>query len=99
MTYALLADAGLFVMYLLFAGFGISWLKVTLAVIAILISGLCVAYLHMTGELLRPRSRWLVVGFLSVLLCILVSLLLNYPSPDPLKQLMPENAAFIRNIL
>ena len=60
LTYALLADAGLFV-----------------------------AYLYMTGELLKLRSRWLSVGFGAIALVIFVSLLLNYPSPDPLKQLLP----------
>ena len=89
LTYALLADAALFVVYLLVAGLGIAWFKVTLAILAIVISGLALAYLYMTGELLKLRSRWLSVGFGAIALVIFVSLLLNYPSPDPLKQLLP----------
>ena len=89
LTYGLLADAALFVLYLLIAGLGIAWFKVTLAILAIAISGLGLAYLYMTGELLKLRSRWLVAGFGAIALVILVSLLLNYPSPDPLKQLLP----------
>ena len=91
MTYALLADAGVFVLYLLFAGFGIGWMKAFLAIVAIIGSGLCIAYLYLRGELLRLRSRWMAVGFAAILLVVLVSLLLNYPSPDPLKQLIPES--------
>lgn len=91
MTYALLADAAVFVLYLLFAGFGIGWMKTFLAIVAIVGSGLCIAFLYMRGELMRLRSRWLVVGFAAILLVVLVSLLLNYPSPDPLKQLIPES--------
>ena len=90
MTYALLADAGVFLLYLLFAGFGIGWMKTFLAIVAILGSGLCIAYLYMRGELLRLRSRWLAAGFVAILLVVLVSLLLTYPSPDPLKLLIPE---------
>lgn len=81
MTYVLLGEAAAFVLYLLFAGLGIGWLKVTLAIIAILVAGLCLAYLYMTGELLRKRSLWMSVGFASVTLCLLVSLLLSYPGP------------------
>lgn len=81
MTYVLLGEAAAFVLYLLFAGLGIGWLKVTLAIIAILVAGLCLAYLYMTGELLRKRSLWMSVGFASVTLCLLVSLVLNYPAP------------------
>ena len=90
MTYILLGDAGLFLLYLLFAGFGIGWMKTFLAIVTILGSGLCIGYLYLTGELMKVRSRWLIVGFAAIILVVLVSLLLNYPSPDPLKQLMPE---------
>lgn len=103
LTYALLADAGVFVLYLLCAGFGIIWLKVTLAIVAVALSGLCIAHLYMTGELMKLRSRWLTVGFAAVILCVLVSMILNYPSPNPLKQLMPEGTGaattFVRAFL
>lgn len=90
LTYAIIADAVLFVLYLLFAGFGLGWLKIITAVLAIILSVLGVGYLYLTGELLKLRSRWLTFGFAAIALVILVSLLVNYPSPDPLKQLMTE---------
>ena len=39
------------------------------------------AFLYMTGELQKRRSLWMVVGFISVLACLLVSLICNFPSP------------------
>ena len=89
LTYALLGAAGAFALYLLAAGFGIIWLKVTLAIVAVAVSGLSLAHLYMTGELLKIRSRWLTFGFAAIVLLVLVSMILNYPSPDPLKQLIP----------
>ena len=91
LTYALLGAAGVFLLYLLAAGFGIIWLKVTLAIVAVAASGLALAHLYMTGELMKIRSRWLTFGFAAIVLLVLVSMILNYPSPDPLKQLMPGN--------
>lgn len=91
MTYILLGDTALFLLYLLVAGFGIAWLKVFISIVVILVSGLCIAYLYLTGELLRYRSRWLSVGFAAIILCLIVSLVLNYPSPDPLKNLIPDD--------
>lgn len=82
-TYALLGDGAILFLYLLCAGFGIVWLKVILAIIGIVGSGLGLGFLYLTGELLRIRSRWMVTGFAAVILCILVSLILNYPSPNP----------------
>lgn len=81
MTKVLIGDAAVFVLYLLFAGLGVTALKVITAIIAIFVSGLCLAFLYMNGEIKKRRSRWMVVGFGAVLLCLLVSLVLNYPSP------------------
>ena len=83
MTYALLGDAGVFVLYLISAGFGIGWLKAFFAVVG---SALGLVYLYFTRELLRPRSLWMSAGLAAVLVCILVSLLVNYPSPNPYKK-------------
>ena len=38
-------------------------------------------FLFMTGELKKRRSLWMVVGFVGILVCLLVSLICNYPSP------------------
>ena len=81
MTKVLIGDAAVFVLYLLFAGLGVTFLKVVTAIIAIAVSGLCLGFLYLNGELKKRRSRWMVAGAGAVLLCLLVSLVLNYPSP------------------
>lgn len=79
MTRVLLADAAVFVLYMVFAALGWTALKVITAIVAILVSLLCLAYLYMNGEIRRRRSLWMVTGAGAVLLCTLVSLILNYP--------------------
>ena len=83
MTYILIGDAALFVIYLLAAGFGVIWLKAITAIFAILVSGLCLGYLYLSQELLRRRSLWMSAGAAAVLLCVLFSLILNFPCPAP----------------
>ena len=78
-------DAVLFVLYLVSAGSGIGWLKVTSAIIAIALAVLAIGFLILIGEARRPRSLWMTVSFAAVIFCILISLICNYPSPDPLK--------------
>lgn len=79
----IIADAVVFLLYLVFAGLGITALKVLTAIIALVGSALCLAYLYKLGEFRKRRSRWLVMGFGAIILCTLVSLILNYPSPAP----------------
>lgn len=81
MTTALLADAAVFVLYLIFAGFGVVAMKVITAIIAIVGSGLCLGFLYMCGELQKRRSRWLVVGFACIIICLMVSLIVKFPAP------------------
>lgn len=83
LTRILLADVAVFALYLLFAGLGVIALKVITAIIAILGSGLCLAFLYMCGEIRKRRSRWLVLGFACIIIVLLVSLILKYPSPAP----------------
>ncbi|MBO5318139.1 MAG: hypothetical protein J6A74_06835 [Oscillospiraceae bacterium] len=83
MTATLLADLFLFILYLIAAGTGTLWLKVLTAIFTILISGLCLAYLYLTKELLRPRSLWMTAAAGSILLCVIASLILGFPSPSP----------------
>lgn len=85
MTYIVLADAVLFVLYLICAGNGITALKVLLAIVCILGSALAVGFLYMAGELTRQRSRWMVVSFLAIIVCVILSLILRFPSPNPYK--------------
>ena len=82
-TIALIASAVLFIIYLIAAGCGILWLKVLSAIFAILIPGLCLYMLYITKELLRQRSFWMSVGAAAIIICVLFSLLLNFPSPRP----------------
>lgn len=81
LTRVLIADAVVFALYLLFAGLGVTALKVITAIIAILGSGLCLGFLYMSGEIKKRRSRWIVVGFGAIIVCVLFSLILSYPSP------------------
>ena len=81
MTYALLADAALFVIYLVIAALGVIWLKIVLAVLACLLSVVCLAYLFLTKELLRKRSLWMSAAAAAVLVCTIISLILNFPAP------------------
>ena len=81
LTQVLIADAAVFVLYLFFAGFGLTFWKVLASIAMIIASVACLALLYMTGEMKKARSRWLVLGFAAIVVCLLVSLLLNYPSP------------------
>ena len=45
----------------------------------------CLGFLVLCGEVKKRRSLWLVMGFGAIALVLLVSLLLNYPSPNAAK--------------
>lgn len=81
----LMGEAAVFVLYLIFAGLGIISLKVITSIVIVVASVLCLAFLYMCGEMFKRRSRWLVFGFAALLLLLVVSLLLNYPSPNAAK--------------
>ena len=83
LTRVIIADTAVFVLYLIFAALGLVALKIIISIIALLVSGLCLAWLYTLGEFKKARSRWLVMGFGAIILCTLVSLILNYPSPAP----------------
>lgn len=83
LTVALIADLLLFIGFLISAGSGIIWLKVILAILALFLSGLCLYVLYASRELLRPRSLWMSAGTFAIIICLLASLLLNFPSPKP----------------
>ncbi len=79
MTRVLIADAAIFVLYLVSAALGLGFLKGLTAIVAIVGSGLCLGYLYLTQELLKKRSLWMTVGFTAVVLCTIVSLLCKVP--------------------
>ena len=85
MTRVILVDAAVFVGYLIFARLDIAALKVITAIISIAGSLLSLAWLFLTGELTRRRSLWMVTGFVCIVLCIVVSLLLGYPCPSVIR--------------
>lgn len=93
--YGLLADAGIFLLYLLMAGVGAVFMKWFLAVLAILVSAAGIGTLYLTGEWRRQRSLYLTAGFGAVALVILFSLILNYPSPNELANAIIDEAGKI----
>ena len=80
-TAVLCVDAAIFLAYLIFAGIGLTGLKITAAVLCFLISGAVLYFLYMTRELLRKRSMWMTLAAACVIVCVLVSLILNFPAP------------------
>ncbi len=88
MTYGLCADTAAFVFYLISAGNGIIWLKVIFTLICLGLSGLLLWILYSSKELLRQRSLWITAGAAAIAICLLFSLILNFPSPNKYK---PDN--------
>jgi len=83
LTCGLIADAVIFILHLIVAGYGIIWLKVIAAFLSLALASLIIYYLYINKELTRQRSLWITVGAASVFLCTLMSLVLNYPCPAP----------------
>ena len=81
LTMVIFADLVLFVLTLAAGGIGIGWLKVIVGLCTIVISGLGATFLVLVNEHKRRRSWWMLSAFGSMLICTLVSLLLNYPCP------------------
>jgi len=81
LTRVLIADAAVFVLYLLFAGLGVGFLKWLLAIVAIVGSGLFAGLLYLNGEWRKRRSQWMFLGFAAIAVCTLVSLICNFPAP------------------
>ena len=81
MTVVLCLDALLFLAYLIFAGLGMTAMKVVCTVLCFLISGAVLYFLYITRELLRKRSIWMSLSAACIILCILFSLILRFPAP------------------
>ncbi len=71
----LLADTAFFILFLFTGG----WVEILLGVAALLLGIAGLALQVLTRELLRQRSLWLSCGFFGVIICTLVSMILNYP--------------------
>lgn len=86
LTVALCADAIAFVLYMIFAGLGIVWLKVIFTLVCFALSGYILYLLYKTKELFRQRSLWITTGAAAIAFCLFMSLVLNFPSPNKYKQ-------------
>ena len=95
MTFALCGDALIFFFYLLAAGNGVIWLKVILSLVGFGVSGLILWILYTSRELLRQRSLWITTGAAAIAVCLLFSLILNFPSPNKYKQKEEEKTSCI----
>ena len=82
-TFALAIDLLLFIVYLIAAGNAVIWLKVITTLFAFVISLGVLAFLYLSRELLRRRSLWMTAMAASIFVCILFSLILNFPAPAP----------------
>lgn len=80
-TAALCLNLVFFIAYLIFAGTGLVALKIIFALLCIAISGVILYHLFMTRELLRRRSLWMTLAAACIVICILFSLILKFPSP------------------
>ena len=85
MTIALCADAVAFVLYMIFAGLGIVWLKVILTLVCFALSAFILWLLYTSKELWRQRSLWITAGAAAIAFCLFMSLVLNFPSPNKYK--------------
>ena len=81
MTLLLIASALDFVLYLVFAGAGIVWLKVIFTIVVFIASLLGLGFLFMSGELTKKRSLWMSASFAGIILCTIVSLITGVPGP------------------
>ena len=92
MTIALCADTAAFILYMVFAGLGIIWLKVILTLVCLALSGYILWVLYNAKELLRQRSLWMTVGAGAIAFCLFISLIFNFPSPNKYKPVEKENS-------
>ncbi len=81
LTILVIAMAVLFVFYLFMAGGGRTVLKIIAAVLIFCIGSFGLWLLYNSKELLRQRSIWMTLAFLSGILCTFISLLTGYPGP------------------
>lgn len=80
---ALIGAFALFIFYWIAAGNEIVWLKAVLSVLIFLVCVVCLGYLYISQELMRPRSLWMTFGFAAIAVCLLISLILHFPCPNP----------------
>ena len=95
MTIGLCSDTLIFFFYLLAAGNGVIWLKILLSLFGFGLSGLILWVLYTSHELTRQRSLWITTGAAAIAVCLLFSLILNFPSPNKYKQVEEKTSCAI----
>ena len=85
LTVMLCMDTAAFILYMVFAGLGIVWLKVIFTIVCLVLSSFLLWILYVSKELLRQRSLWITTGAGAIVVCLLFSLLLNFPIPNKYK--------------
>ena len=98
LTIAVIVNAALFFIYMICAGTGVTWAKIFLAILCLVLSVGTLAVLYIKKELLRPRSLWMTLAAGAVLLLLLFSLVLNFPSPRPVATLIQASADVLNQI-
>ena len=79
LTRFLLVDLCLFLFYIIFTACNIIWLKVLTSIAVVLLSSACLAILYISNELKKPRSLWMTTAAISIVACLVFSLILNFP--------------------
>ena len=82
--YLLSADLLAFLTLMTASAFRVSEVKFLGALLTLILSGFVLVILYRTNELLRNRSLWISISACALIICTLVSLVLRYPSPNPL---------------
>ena len=98
LTIAVIADAALFFIYMICAGTGVTWAKAFLAILCLILSVAALAVLYIRKELLRPRSLWVTMAAGAVLILLLFSLVLNFPSPRPVPAMVRTAEVILNQI-
>ena len=81
LTIILFIALTMFALYLLSAAFGWPVMKITAAVMSLLLTPYGLWNLYVSKELLKARSLWLTCAFGSIFVLTIVSLLCNFPRP------------------
>ena len=79
LTMVMFGSLACFVLYLVFAGLGIGWMKYLTAAAVFGLSGFLLYVLISAREATKQRSLWLTFAAGGMILCVLVSLLVRFP--------------------
>lgn len=89
LKYLLAADLLAFLTLMTASAVHVPEVKFFSAISTLLLSGLCLTLLYRSHELMRRRSFWMTVSSGALAACAVFSLVLHFPSPNPLDQPNP----------